>query len=61
MSEYWLKALQSAEAAEAEARRLRARYGRDAERRLEELTQHRAPRPSRRENIDDVRRALRWT
>lgn len=61
MSEYWLKALQAAEAAETEARRLRARYGRDAERRLEELTQHCAARPTRRENIDDVRRALRWT
>ncbi|HEY8618407.1 hypothetical protein [Phenylobacterium sp.] len=61
MTEYWLKALAQAEAAEEEARRLRARYGRDAERRLDELTQDLAARQSRRETIDDVRRALRWT
>ncbi|WP_374468936.1 hypothetical protein [Phenylobacterium sp.] len=61
MSEYWLKALAAAEAAEEEARQLRRRYGPDAERRLDELTRDAAARQGRRESIDDVRKALRWT
>jgi hypothetical protein len=61
MSEYWLRALQAAEAAEEEARRLRARYGSEAERRLDELTRDGAARAARQESIADVRRALRWT
>lgn len=60
MSEYWRKALEAAEAAEAEAKRLRLRYGRDAERRLDELIRE-AARASRRGEMEDVRKALRWT
>ncbi|WP_395671239.1 hypothetical protein [Phenylobacterium sp.] len=59
MSEYWLRTLKAVEAAEDEARRLRARYGDDAERRLDELTRRPTRRPEGR--IDDIRRALRWT
>jgi hypothetical protein len=59
MSEFWLKALEAAEAAEEEARDLRKRYGHDAEAKLEEVL--RADERRRRESLDDVRRALRWT
>jgi hypothetical protein len=59
MSEFWLKALEAAEAAEEEARELRQRYGRDAESKLEEVFRQDDRR--RRESLDDVRRALRWT
>lgn len=57
MSEFWLKALEAAEAAEEEARRLRERYGRQAESMLEEVLRDRRPR----DELEDVRRALRWT
>ena len=60
MSEYWVRALEAAEAAEAEAKRLRQRYGRDAERRLDELM-HDAARARKRGEMEDVRKALRWT
>jgi len=60
MGDYWLKALEAAEAAEETARRLRQRYGRDAEAHLKEVREGRASaRPPPR--ADDVRRALRWT
>jgi hypothetical protein len=59
MSEFWLKALEAAEAAEEEARRLRERYGRQAESRLDEALRDRRARPK--EDLEDVRRALRWT
>lgn len=64
MSEFWLKALEAAEAAEAEARRLRERYGRQAESMLDEalarpVSGDRRARPK--EELEDVRRALRWT
>ena len=60
MSEFWLKALEAAEHAELEARRLRQRYGRQAEAKVDEtLRDGRANR--RRESLEDVRRALRWT
>lgn len=59
MSEFWLKALEAAEHAEEEARRLRERYGREAEAMLETVL--REGRKNRRsENLEDVRRALRW-
>ncbi|MCR5879200.1 hypothetical protein [Phenylobacterium sp. J367] len=61
MTDYWMKALEAAEQAEAEARRLRARYGRDAERRIDELIRDGAARASRRGEIEAVRKALRWT
>jgi hypothetical protein len=61
MSDFWVRALAAAEAAEDEARRLRQRYGRDAERRLDELVRDGAARQGRRERIEDVRKALRWT
>ncbi|HEY8571525.1 hypothetical protein [Phenylobacterium sp.] len=59
MSEFWLKALEAAEAAEEEARQLRRRYGRNAEAKLDEAL--RADDRRRREDAEDVRRALRWT
>lgn len=61
MDSYWLRALEAAEAAEETARRLRQRYGSDAEAHLkDEAPRWRsATRPPPR--LDDVRRALRWT
>ena len=59
MSEFWLKALEAAEAAEEEARRLGQRYGRQAESMLDEALRDRRARPK--EDLEDVRRALRWT
>lgn len=59
MSEFWLKALEAAEMAEEEARRLRERYGRQAEAMLDEALRDRRARPK--EELEDVRRALRWT
>jgi hypothetical protein len=59
MSEFWLKAIEAAEAAEEEARQLRRRYGPEAEAKLVEVL--RADDRRRRESLDDVRRALRWT
>jgi hypothetical protein len=58
MSEFWLKALEAAEHAEEEARRLRQRYGPKAEAKVEEVLRDRGAR--KRENLEDVRRALRW-
>jgi hypothetical protein len=61
MEDYWIKALDEAERAEARARALRARFGREAEARcLDELQSFSASDPRRR-GIEDVRRALRWT
>lgn len=61
MGNFWLRALERAEQAEAQARALRERFGRDAEARcLEELRSF-APTDPRRHEIEDVRRALRWT
>lgn len=59
MSEFWLKALEAAESAEEEARALRKRYGREAEAKLDATP--RTDDRRRRESLDDVRRALRWT
>jgi len=59
MSEFWIRAIEQAEAAEEEARQLRARYGRDAEAKLDETILSDDRR--RREDLQDVRRALRWT
>jgi hypothetical protein len=64
MSEFWLKALEAAEAAEEEARRLRERYGRQAETMLDEALMKQASGDRRarpKEDLEDVRRALRWT
>jgi hypothetical protein len=59
MSEFWLKALEAAEHAEEEARRLRQRYGPEAEAKVEEVL-HAGRANRRRESLEDVRRALRW-
>jgi hypothetical protein len=59
MSEFWIRAIEQAEAAEEEARQLRARYGRDAEAKIDEALRSEDRR--RREDLQDVRRALRWT
>jgi hypothetical protein len=61
MGDYWLRALEAAEAAEDAARRLRRRYGDDAETHLEDVERELAGEPRRPARLDDVRRALRWT
>lgn len=61
MGEYWLKALLEAEEAEEAAQRLRKRYGRDAEAHLSEELGGVQAEEARRERMEDVRRALRWT
>jgi len=62
MDTFWLEALQAAEAAEEAAKRLRQRYGREAEAHLSDAEREMAlAGPSGRAKLDDVRRALRWT
>lgn len=61
MDEFWIKALNEAEQAEARARRLRARFGEAAEERCRAELQAVAPDDPRRRKVEDVRRALRWT
>ena len=62
MGNYWLEALQAAEAAEEAAKRLRRRYGREAEAHLSDAEREMArAEPDHRASLDDVRRALRWT
>jgi hypothetical protein len=61
MEGFWLRALDEAERAEDRARRLRARYGRDAEARCADELDSFAPSDPRRRGVEDVRRALRWT
>ena len=58
---FWLRALDEAERAEARAKALRARFGRDAEARCADELQSFGPSDPRRRGIEDVRRALRWT
>jgi hypothetical protein len=60
MGDYWLRALEAAEAAEEAAKRLRARYGREAEAHVEEAERE-LSRDEARPRQDDIRRALRWT
>jgi hypothetical protein len=60
MGDYWLKALQAAEAAEEAARRLRQRYGREAEAHLKDAREAPPSAPPQ-PRAEDVRRALRWT
>lgn len=62
MGKYWVGALQAAEAAEDAARRLRERYGGEAEAHLSEAQgELSAAQEVRRASLEDVRRALRWT
>lgn len=61
MGEYWLRALRAAEAAEEAARRLRRRYGQDAEAHITEATKGLPGESLRDTRPEDVRRALRWT
>jgi hypothetical protein len=61
MDAYWLRALDEAEAAEARAKTLRKRFGRDAEARCQEELANFATADPRRRDMEDVRRALRWT
>ncbi|HSV02018.1 MAG TPA: hypothetical protein VLI41_02335 [Phenylobacterium sp.] len=62
MGTYWVGALQAAEAAEDAARRLRERYGREAEAHVSEAERELADAPRfPRASPEDVRRALRWT
>jgi hypothetical protein len=61
MDDYWLRALRAAEEAEEAARRLRRRYGREAEAHLSDAAAGVETLEDRRAKMDDVRRALRWT
>jgi len=61
MEDYWIRALDQAEQAEARAKALRARFGDKAEARCRAELMTFAPEDPRRREIEDVRRALRWT
>jgi hypothetical protein len=61
MEDFWIRALDEAERAEARARALRARFGDEAEARCLDELQTYSPSDPRRRGIEDVRRALRWT
>lgn len=61
MDTYWLRALDEAERAEARAKALRDRFGGEAETRCREELASFSEADPRRRNIEDVRRALRWT
>jgi hypothetical protein len=61
MDDYWFRALRAAEEAEEAARRLRRRYGQEAEAHLADAAAGVEPPKARRTRLDDVRRALRWT
>lgn len=61
MEDYWLRALDDAERAEARAKALRARFGQDAEARCRAELQSFSDRDPRRRRVADVFRALRWT
>lgn len=61
MGEYWIRALLAAEEAEEAAKRLRRRYGREAEAHLSDAARGVEAEESKRARMEDVRRALRWT
>lgn len=61
MEGFWIRALDAAEQAEAKAKALRARFGRDAEARCRAELQSFAESDPRRDRVADVVRALRWT
>lgn len=66
MEQYWIRALRAAEEAEETARRLRRRYGREAEAHIDDAAKDDMARgieaeEARRARMADVRRALRWT
>jgi len=61
MTDVWLRALNNAELADLRARRLRARYGDDAEARCAAELRSFAPDDPRRRKLEDVRRALKWS
>lgn len=61
MEDFWIRELAAAERAEAEARALRARFGQAAEARCADELARIAAADPRRRDVEDVRRALRWT
>jgi len=61
MDDYWFRALRAAEEAEEAARRLRRRYGREAEAHLSDAMVGVEAVDDRRTRLEDVRKALRWT
>lgn len=61
MDDYWFRALRAAEEAEEAARRLRRRYGRDAEAHLSDAAAGLEAVNERQTRLEDVRKALRWT
>lgn len=61
VGESLIRALQSAEEAEAAAQALRRRYGRDAEAHLSDAAKGISAEAARRSRMADVRRALKWT
>ncbi|MBW8815603.1 MAG: hypothetical protein JF588_19470 [Caulobacterales bacterium] len=60
MQDFWLRELEAAERAEARARALRDRFGPAAEARCADEIRSIAD-ADRRRDMEDVRRALRWT
>jgi hypothetical protein len=61
MEAFWIRALDDAERAEARAKALRARFGREAEARCDAELSGFSPADPRRRRVEDVQRALRWT
>jgi hypothetical protein len=61
MEGFWIRALDEAEQAEATAKALRKRFGPHAEARCLDELQRVSESDPRRRQIEDVRRALRWT
>lgn len=61
MENFWMRALDDAERAEARAKALRERFGKNAEDRCRAELQSFDQRDPRRRRVADVFRALRWT
>ncbi|HET6971961.1 MAG TPA: hypothetical protein VFH92_12600 [Phenylobacterium sp.] len=61
MEDFWMRELEAAERAEARARAMRDRFGPAAEARCAAEIRSIATADPRRRDMEDVRRALRWT
>jgi hypothetical protein len=61
MEDFWLRELEAAERAEARARVLRDRFGPAAEARCAAEIRTIAEADPRRRDMEDVKKALRWT
>jgi hypothetical protein len=61
METFWIRELEAAERAEARARALRDRFGAAAEQRCADEIRSITAADPRRRDLEDVRKALRWT